>query len=287
MSIPPSKGIHAPRARNYQQKHQANDKIETYADIYFKDHPDAIIDTDPPEVKLKKLEEKLGSFDLEMNERFHVLIQQKSMIYILYGEKSVESLKIHAKIGQLYNGSHRPQSALRHLQISLDLEKEFNVDEETALFVAVEVAEAHLSMRTDNPNDTQTHIKIAMDVLNPHRNADVKDNELKYRWYLVNARTYSASKQYQLSMQQYDNAQKTLEIIENHTNGARMAKLYVEMSETASKIDDFTRMTECTGNAYEIFMKLGMQASASLIRSKVSSDKVKEVEDKYRILESD
>ena len=126
-----------------------------------------------------------------------------------------------------------------------------------------------------------------MDVLNPHRNADVKDNELKYRWYLVNARTYSASKQYQLSMQQYDNAQKTLEIIENHTNGARMAKLYVEMSETASKIDDFTRMTECTGNAYEIFMKLGMQASASLIRSKVSSDKVKEVEDKYGTLESD
>lgn len=280
-------GVHAPRGRNYTQKYSQNDKVETYADIYFKDHPDALIDTDPPEIKLKKLEERLGSFDLEMNEKFQILIQEKSMIYILYGEKSIESLKIHARIGQLYNENHRPQSALRHLQTSLELQKEFNVDEETALFVAVEVAEAHLSLRSDNNNESQAHIKLAMEVLNPHRKAEVQSDELRYRWYLVNARTYTAVKQYEQSMKQYEMAQATLDIIEHHVNGSRMAKLYVEMSETAAKMDDILKTTEYTNNAYEIFMKLGMQGSASLIQSKVSKDKIREVEEKYGRLESE
>ena len=272
---------HAPRGRTFTKHGQQTEKIETYADIYFKDNPNAPIDLDPPEVKLQKLHEKLQAFDLETTEKFQILIQIKSIIYILYGENSIESLKVHAQLGRMYNENHRPQSALRHLQKALELSKILtSVEEKELVSISVEIAEAHLSLRNDNKHETQMHIKQAMDTLAPYVNTEIDDIELRYRRDLVNARVYSAGKKYDLAMEQYQHARQTLSLSDEE-KGSQLANLFNEMSKLAETMGDNEKMTEYAGDAFEMFMKLGMTGSARYVQPKVSPEKVREVEEKY------
>jgi len=273
----------APRHnRNLGQKRgPANEKIETYADIYFRENPNAVIDTDPPEVKMAKLEEKLSSNELEISEKFTILIQMKAMITILYGDESIESLKIHARLGRLYNENHRPQSALRHLQLSQEISKKINIDQQESISIAVETAEAHLALRNDNRQESQKHITKAMEVLSPFLNSPISDLELRYRRDLVNARVYTAGHKFELALEQYQHARETLESASQGEAGLQIAKLCVEISEVAEAMNDIAKTREYSEMAYETFMRLGMSGSASIVKPKVSQEKIAECEEKY------
>ena len=268
----------APRGRTFS-KHQQQEKIETYADVYFRENPNAVIDLDPPEIKLQKLNERFNSIDLETSEKFHILLQIKSAVYILYGEDSVEALKIHAQIGRHYNENHRPQSALRHLQKAQELAKTKNVDRNLLISIAVEMGEAHLSLRSDNKHDSQMHVKQALEILTPYMNEEIDDIDLMYRRNLVNARVFAADKKYQQAMQQYQQARTAIE--KQDSKGSVIANLYNEISKLAETMGDTFDATEYAGLAFELFMRLGMNGSARYIQPKVSPEKVRQVEEMY------
>jgi hypothetical protein len=269
---------HAPRGRSFAKKQQP-EKIETYADIYFRENPNAVIDLDPPEIKIQKLNKRLESFDLEVAEKFHILMQIKSAVYILYGENSVEALMIHAKLGRLYNESHRPQSALRHLQKSQELLKTYSIDKNELIAIAVETSEAHLALRSDNRQDSQLHIKQALDLLAPYMNEEIDDADLRYRRNLVNARAFAADKKYNEALEQYQLARRAIE--GQDSKGSTIANLYTEISKFAESTGNIEKATEYAGLAFELFLKLGMKGSAKYIQSKVAPEKVKQAEEMY------
>lgn len=277
----------APRSsRNFQVKHNQNEKVETFADVYFKENPDAEIDLDSPEIKLQKLEDRLQLFDVDNSEKFQILIKIKAMTYILYGEDSVQSLRIHARLGKLYNDNHRPQSALRHLQKAQDLSGKFHVDQSELISIAVETAEAHLSLRSDNKQESQKHTSQAMEILSPYVSVEIKDLELKYRRDLANARSFTAAKKYEQALEQYLFAKETLQQVDNSDSFLQLAKLYVEISDVAESMKDKEKVQEYACLAYEMFLKLGMSGSAQIIKDKVDPEKKREIDNMYPQAES-
>ena len=257
------------------------EKIETFADIYFKENPQINIDLDLPEIKLKKLQEKIDTIDLEIHEKFTILIQMKALISLIFGDSHIETLRIHVKLGRLYNENHRPQSALRHLLYSQELSKNISIDQNELLSMAIEIAESHLSLRNDNKIETQKHINLAMEILNPFLLIHIEDLELRYRRDIVNARVYTAGHKYEKALEQYQHAKETLEEVSKGEADLQIAKLFVEISEVAEAMNDLQRTREFSDKAYETFMKLGMNGSANIIKPKVSIEKILECEEKY------
>ena len=250
------------------------DRNETYAVTYYKNNPDATVDTRAPEEKLTELESRLDDFDLETADKFTILIQQKSLNYIVYGETSVEALRSHLALGQFYNENHRPLSALRHLQRAQQLQQTNDIEPSEEISIAVETAEAHLALRNDNRVESQKHIEQASDALKPALDADIDDAELRYKRDLAKARILSARNKGDAALKQYEVALDSL----NEANGGEesnvTAKLYAEIAETAEAINDLDRAGDYYWKAYSTFTRLGMEESAAIIKPKVPKEKL-------------
>lgn len=261
---------------------------DSYAACYFRDNPEVQIDLSDPKTKLEEFEKELASSELDEATRFQILIREKSMIYLIYDENSPEAFRIHARLGAFYNETHRPQSALRHLKIAHDIStKNKSINPNELILVAVDSAESHLALRNDNKQESQKHISQANDCLKQIHEYQIDDLDLKYRCELVTARVTSAGKHPEKSFTLYEQAMNTLrEINGDQIDKQTLAKLYVEMSEVAEKMNDDARKSEYAGNAYEIFIQLGMYGSANIVREKVSEEKIKECQEKYSLAES-
>ena len=235
---------------------------DSYAACYFRDHPDVKIDTTDPKTKLQEFENSLDNYELDDNQKFQLLIRSKAMIYLIYGEDSPEAFKIHAKLGAFYNETHRPQSALRHLQKAHEISGRDNIDKKDLILVAVDTAEAHLALRDDNRQESQKHIQQANECIKQIQNYETDDLDLRYRCELVYARVISAGKHPEKSFKQYEQAMQTLREKLNGEPDTQLAKLYIEMCEVAQKIGDNDRKVMYAEQAYKTFLSLEMYASA-------------------------
>ena len=250
------------------------DKNETYAVSYFKNNPDAVIDTRPPEAKLEELDCKLSEYDLETSDKFTYLIHQKSLNYIVYGENSVESLRSHAALGAFYNENHRPLSALRHLQKAVSLEQTNTIDRNEKITINVEIAEAHLALRNDNRQESQRQIQAATDALKDIYDEPIQDDpNLRYRRDLAKARVMAARGKYEQALSQFEIARNSLEEANDNEETNMSAKLYVEIAETAEAAKDKKKSHSYYKKAYETFIDLGMEESAKVIHKKVLKTK--------------
>lgn len=246
------------------------DKNDTYAVSYFKNNPDATIDTRPPEEKLEELDCRLSEYDLETTDKFIYLIHQKSLNYIVYGENSVEALRSHLALGTFYNENHRPQSALRHLQKALALEQTNPVEKNEMIKINVEIAESHLALRNDNRQESLKHIQQATDALKNILNEPIEDDaQLRYRRDLSKARILAAKAKYDQALSQYETSLNSLEEANEDGSTNVTAKLYVEMAETAEAAKNNKKSGEYYIKAYDTFIDLGMEESAAVIQPKV------------------
>jgi hypothetical protein len=240
---------------------------DSYAAGYFRSNPNAVVDTADPESKLRDFESQLENSELDDTQRFQLLIRSKAMVYLLYGEDSPESLRIHAKLGAFYNETHRPQSALRHLKKSQEIseicsERGDDIDQKDLVLIAVDTAEAHLSSRDDNAQESQKHINRANACLKQIQDYETDDLDLRYRCELVNARVLSAGRHPEKSFDQYEQAMGTLSEKLGGEPDTQLAKLYIEMCEVAEKIDDDERKVGYAEQAYKTFLSLDMYHSA-------------------------
>ncbi|OHS98529.1 hypothetical protein TRFO_08790 [Tritrichomonas foetus] len=249
------------------------DKNDTYAVSYFKNNPDAVIDTRPPEAKLEELDCRLSEYDLETSDKFTYLIHQKSLNYIVYGENSIESLRSHAALGAFYNENHRPLSALRHLQKALSLQQTNSIERNELITLNVEIAEAHLALRNDNRQESLKQIQYATEALKDILDDPIEDDaRLRYRRDLAKARISAAKGKFEQALSQYEIARNSLEEANDNEDTNVTAKLYVEMAETAEAAKNAKKSGDYYSRAYETFIDLGMEESAAVIQPKVPQD---------------
>lgn len=269
------------RGQNYFKKSTILGSSESYAATFFRENPQVEIDTKDPKTKLEELERQLAENELESVDKFQNLIRSKSMIYLIYGEDSVESFRIHAKLGAFYVETHRPQSALRHLQKAQEISVNKEIEPDELMLVALDTAESHLALRNDNSQESAKHNQRAIEALKKVQNYNTDNLDLRYRCELASARVTAAGKHPEKAFKAYEQAMSILKEQNDGEVGLPSAKLCVEISEFAEKMDDQERVQKYASMAYEIFLSLGMSGSAQIIRGKVSEEVIKECEEKY------
>lgn len=248
-----------------------SEKPEPYCVVYFRNNPDAV-DIRPPTEKLEELKNKLDD-DLEPSVKFTTLIQIKSAEYMLHGENSAEALRAHAKLGFFYNENLRPQSALRHLEKAHMLERTNTIEPEESIEIAVETAQAHISLKNESKKNTTTrHVAQAEECLRPYYDTEIEDLHLRYKRDLVKARIFAAKKKYNEALELYETALQTLQEEYDNEETPEEAKLYVEMAETAALQNLRKQSGQYYKKAYEIFRSLDMEESAKNIEDKLPDE---------------
>jgi tetratricopeptide (TPR) repeat protein len=250
------------------------EKNETYAVTYFKNNPDAVVDTRPPEDKLAELTTRLDDYDLESSDKFTILIHQKSLNYILYGETSIEALRSHLALGVFYSENHRPVSALRHLQKVASLAQSHTLEKSEEITLAVETADSHLQLRSDNRTETQKRINQAAEAIRSVQDEPVEDTLLKYRRDLVKARILAARGRVENAMRQYEITLESLNAVTGGEDSNLTAKLYLEIAETADAAKDAEKAGDYYARSYQMFVDLGMEESAAAVQAKVPKDRL-------------
>lgn len=253
-----------------------NEKQESYAINYFKNNPDAK-DTTPPDSKLEQLEEKLQE-ELSPSDRFTVLVRQKALRYIVFGENSAEAYKSHEAIGVFYNDSNRFSSALRHLNKAKQLEPTHKeeIEPEDIMRVNIEIAYAHLNLRGEKASENKKHVKKADETIKPYYEESIEDKRLCYKRDVTCARIKAEEKSYDESIQFYVNSCDSLQSTE--CTQLESANLLVEFGDvclTAEKPDEARTNYQ---NALDIFNgfeengKNPYQSEINAILAKMPSD---------------
>jgi tetratricopeptide (TPR) repeat protein len=268
----PGSSPHRPSRTSAVNK-SVQDPADAYAVNYFKTNPEAVLDTRPPEEKLEELDSRLTESELETTEKFTLLIHQKSLNYIIYGENSVEALRSHLALGQFYNENHRPVSALRHIQKVAQLRQTNSVDRIEEVTIAIETADAHLALRNENRAESQKHVSQAADALRPFVDEVIDDPMLRYRRDLAKARIAAARARIANAMEQYLIAADALDEANGGEATHVTAKLYVEMGDTATAGKLTEKAGEYYTRAWQIFTDLGMEESAASIQAKLPRER--------------
>ena len=227
------------------QKFKTNKtKIETnqnYAQNYYASNPDVQIDTRPPKEKLEEIDKKLGDGgDMDENEKFDLLVQQKSLRSLVYGENSPESVQSMTALGAFYNEQGHPDSALRHLSKAKQTEKTTEISEEDSFKLAVELADANLNASSSSKQERNKKIDAADKALSPHIETETEDKKLGYRRDLYVAEISAKKRRYEQAAKFYEKAgdhfldaheEKTKEMAELYVKGAESAHAALEKEE--------------------------------------------------------
>ena len=250
------------------------EKSEPYAVSYFKNNPEAAQDIRPPDEKLQEIEQSLQDPNLDASTKFALLIQQKALRFISYGETSPEAVYSYSAIGTFYNENHRPESAIRHLNKAKSLidESGVEVEEEDQVQIAVELATAHLTYKTTK------HTNEAYNALNPYIETKIEDqyyvhmraldmakilnfkgeHEEADDYYNQACSTYEQAHEYEQNNQDY--AQKSNEL---------WAKLYVEAADNAEEAEKISAAKDYYKEAANKFEAAGKEDMANSLQEKI------------------
>jgi tetratricopeptide (TPR) repeat protein len=252
-----------------KQSHRSRpDTAESYAVEYFRTNP---LDKREPREKLAEVEERLSE-DIDENDRFHLLIQQKSLCYLAFGETSAESVEAMRQLGHFYNEQRRPECALRHLAQAQELAQGVDLTDVERLTLAVAYADALLSVTPATRQEEHKNLSAADMALNPLSNFDPDDQLLAYRRDLVSARLKGRKGRLTESMIQYERAAKTLDILNKGDTTEMTAQLYQEMARTAENGNDGATALRLYRRAYSIFRELGFTDEADVLEQKIQVD---------------
>jgi tetratricopeptide (TPR) repeat protein len=258
---------HASRARP--------DTPESYAVEFFKENP---LDKREPREKLEEIESKLSE-DLDENERFHLLIQLKTLRYLTFGENSVESVDAMRQIGEFYNSQHRPEGALRHLVRAQELAQGVDLPDTERLTLAVALADALLSVTPTTRQEEHKNLSAADMALNPMATFEPEDQLLGYRRDLMSARLKGRKGRLTEAMIQYEKAAKTLDVLNEGEVTEMTAELFREMARTAEQGGDPAAALRLYRRAHSIFRELGLLDAAEAIEPKLQQELVTDSED--------
>ena len=242
-------------------KTTASDKTEPYSKRYFRDHEDEADDVREPEEKLEELEIKLDDENIDDDTRFGLLVKQKTLRYIKYGEDSLEAMYSHVSLGEYYTFAEMPESAIRHLKHAKELQAGKDVDKMVKARISICLAEAHLALSAKSKKELNAASARMKQVIS----ADLSsDPQLQFRRDICNARILIGKEKYANAFEAYKKCEASLQACSPESDEG-VATLYTEIGEAgrlAGKDDDAAPFYK---KAYDIFMDLEMEEDAEEI----------------------
>lgn len=243
-----------------------SEKSEPFAVSYFKNNPEAASDIRPPDEKLQEIELALNNDDLEPSEKFSLLVQQKALRFISFGENSPDACRSMIAIGQFYNQQKRPESAIRHLEQAKKLEKTCEITENESVILAIELAEAHVTYRTAK------HTREAAEALQDHCDTPIEDTRLRSRRELVKARILNQQNRHDMAIQPYHDAiQGYVEVTPGLTE--ELGHLYLEAADSAEQAKNNDAARTYYQNAHRVFQDIGDEKTLRFIEEKIQSER--------------
>ena len=218
------------------------DPNQNYAQNYYANKSDVQIDTRPPKEKLEEIDKKLGDSneDTDDNEKFDLLVQQKTLRSLVYGENSPEAVQSMTAMGAYYNEQGHPDSALRHLNKAKQTEKTVELSQEDSFKLAVELADANMHASTSSKQEKSKKVDAAEKAISPYINTETDDKKLGYRRDYLVSEIYYRKKKYAESVPFFEKAgdgytschdEKTKELAEIYEKGGEAAKIAAEQEE--------------------------------------------------------
>ncbi|KAH0793559.1 hypothetical protein GPJ56_002606 [Histomonas meleagridis] len=254
------------------------ENAESFAEKYFRENPDAKDSTQPDE-KLKAIEEKLEQEDVEQPEKFKLLVQQKALRFIIYGENSVQALRSYTALGVFYNQNYRPNSALRHLSKAHQLEEMVEIEEEESIVIAVETAIAHLALRNNQQSNSIKRANLAERAISKYKDCDIENPMLRYKRDISKARIYATRGHFDDAINSYEEAWNALDEANNGEEKEETAQLFEELSEACEFAEKMKKAKENYKRASEIYENLGMDQYADDLKQKYENIEDVEEED--------
>ncbi|EAY21274.1 hypothetical protein TVAG_166490 [Trichomonas vaginalis G3] len=255
-------------------KRITQDKTESYSTKYYREHQDEADDIRTPLEKLKEVDAKLDGEIEDEEERFTLLMKQKTLRYMVYGEKSVEALYSHVTLGEFYNFQETTQSSIRHFKLAKQLLSSTEPDNDTKAAIAVGLAEAYLIDSLEN----QKSLNVAAKELKPALKAEITDPYLRFRRDMCIARIVYAKGNIDEAYEAYLAAAETLPQC-NPPSDEATASLYLEIAECGRNCGCGKDVAEHYKKAYDIYKSLDMEDQANEIEPFTHEDYFKNQEE--------
>ena len=236
---------------------------EPFANKYFREHPEEADDIRDNEEKLKEIDEQVNSMadDMQEEEKVALLIKQKYYRTAVYGENSEEVFDSHSTLGEFYNFSDKPKSAIRHYEKAKQIEKNTNIeDQDKKTRIRVGTAEAHFSMS----DESRKELTDAFKAIKPVTDVTIDDVRLRFRRDLCYARILHAKGQAENSFEQYIKAEKSLDACEMPDEEPK-ATYYVEFGEPGRECGRQNDAVPFYQKAYDIYKEAGNEEEAKKI----------------------
>lgn len=230
----------------------------TYAERFYREHPEELLDIRDPETKYRCL---ATAHALDPSEKFQLLFQKKAAASLVFGEDSIEELRVQVEIGDFYAKQHRLESSLRHFQEAQKHPRFGELDEDEQTLVYVGVGEGLVGVRNDVRGSEAAQKK-----------AEAIDAESRYicsRRAIARARLEAAKNNLTESLRLYSDALESLAVEDGEDLDIIGAKLLIEMADIAERNGDSEAAGEHIKRAHATFVRKGMPGSADLIRHRL------------------
>lgn len=243
------------------------DKTESYSTKYFREHQDEADDVRSPLQKLKEVDSQLENEIEDEEERFTLLMKQKTFRYMVYGEKSIEALYSHVSLGEHYNFVTKTQSSIRHFKMAKQIASGVELDEDTKAAIAVGLSEAYLIDSLENPKS----LTQAAKELKPVLKATITDPYLRFRRDILIARIVYTKGNIDEAYEAYIAASETLPQC-NPPSDEPTADIYLEIAECGRLCGCGKDVVDQYQKAYDIYKELKMDDKADEIEPYTHAD---------------
>ena len=249
-------------------KIQKAETSTSYAVNFYNNNPEIPIDTRLPKEKLDEIDSKLldDTIEIDDNERFDLLVQQKSLRFLVFGEVSREAVQSMISIGEFYNKQGHPESAMRHLNKAQQTAKSLLLSADDSLRLALEMATSHLITKTNNKSDQLKNINNAEKLILPHSNTYSEDLIIIYRRDSLIADILNKKQKFEESLEFYIKACEIFIEAHNGQKTQELADLYFTTGNIAKKIENIEKTKLFYNSAYDLYLELGMDDNAQKVK---------------------
>ena len=291
------------------QKFESNKAVEmmknaSWIEQYFQNHPEELDKSTVPGTKMQSISDAIHDQpDMGYQEKLKLLIQNKTLNYIIFGELSYKAMCSHFYLAHHYSSEQHYESALRHFKKIQELVNFQDVQEGlyqqedpyvTIDRINLENAEAFYGYGQELANKKsgggragiRSNMNKSLEFAQKVDDNNLQEFSEKFRLHILLARLFSYKKSYQESDEHYDQAIGAKSDELNGESSEELADLLVEQAESLersldglSKIDiqmyhqdEKKKIVQTYRNAYDHYERLGLKGKMEEIEPKTHED---------------
>jgi len=230
ISVPQSDGTFHRLSRPFSVKIPIREDImgaKEYGEQYYEQHPEMSDDIRTPMEKLFEIDELLSK-EVFGSDLIEILIKQKCLRYIEYGEISIPSAKSHLVLGEHYFKEKKISSSRRHYQKGLFIANKLSLKDDIAKALIIGLAESFLY----EDDSCSKSISMAFSNISSIEKDDIIDSSLRFRRDYILGKIYFLKKMYSDSINAYKLADHTLNTYIGKTGNITEAIFYEDYSKS-------------------------------------------------------